>query len=443
MELDYTLIVIGSMAGIISGMMPGVGMTVLMILAYPILTDLDINQIFQFYVSAILVSQFAGSIVAIYFAIPGEVSSVPAIVEGHAMAQEGRANQAIFISAFGSFIGGVTAMLILLLSGGLLLKSFLYFNTLFNVLLISLVFVFLFLLPTKNRTEKFIFPLVGFVLGLVGTTPHDNHNSWLTFGIRDLDAGIPLMGLLIGLYSLPLLTILHRNKIKETIKIVRFSFRDVKIKFYQIAISVWWSVYGFMLAFVPGIGLDVVSNTAHRMQESLNRKFSWREKRENNLLAAETANNSGALSIMIPLLAFGLPTNTSQAILNNVLADKSYLFGVLSFNHSFIDMLIGVIAITSVLGFILAGPLAYLLGAFFKKTENYIYIILGLMLIGLTLYMGQRTLNLPVYATTLLVTFVAGMFLRNYNVLRIIYFFMVTPFFVENWLRLAFILDIL
>lgn len=423
--------------------MPGVGMTVLMILAYPILTELEINQIFQFYVSAILVSQFAGSIVATYFAIPGEVSSVPAIVEGHAMAKEGRANQAIFISAFGSFVGGATAMIILLTLGGLLLKSFLHFNTLFNVLLISLVFVFLFLLPTKNRTEKYVFPLVGFVLGLVGTTPHDNHNSWLTFGIRDLETGIPLMGLLIGLYSLPLLTILHRNKIKETIKIVRFNFRDVRIKFYQLMMSVWWAVYGFFLAFVPGIGLDVVSNTAHRMQESFNKKFSWSEKKENNLLAAETANNSGALSIMIPLLAFGLPTNTSQAILNNVLADKSYLFGVLSFNQSFIDMLIGVIAITSVLGFILAGPLAYLLGAFFKKTENWIYIILGVMLVGLTIYMGQRTLNLPVYATTLAVTFVAGMYLRNYNVLRIIYFFMVTPFFVENWLRLAFILDIL
>lgn len=443
MELDYIFIVIGSMAGIISGMMPGVGMTVLMILAYPILIDLDINQIFQFYVSAILVSQFAGSIVATYFAIPGEVSSIPAIVEGHAMAKEGRANQAIFISALGSFIGGVVAILILFLLGGLLLKAFLHFNTTFNVLLISVVFVFLFLLPTKNNMEKYIFPLVGFVLGLVGTTPHDNHSSWLTFGIRELETGIPLMGLLIGLYSLPLLTTLHKNKIKETIKIVRFSFRDIRIKFYQVVISIWWAIYGFFLAFVPGIGLDVVSNTAHRMQETVNTKLNMSARKENNLLAAETANNSGALSIMLPLLAFGLPTNTSQAILNNVLANKSYLFGVLTFNQSFVDMLIGVIAITSLLGFILAGPLAYLLGGFFKKTENYIFLSLGVVLIILTIYMGQRTLDLPLYAITLTVTFIFGMLLREYNVLRIIYFFMITPFFVENWLRLAFILDIL
>jgi hypothetical protein len=60
-----------------------------------------------------------------------------------------------------------------------------------------------------------------------------------------------------------------------------------------------------------------------------------------------------------------------------------------------------------------------------------------------TLYTGHNSLNLPVYLLTLLITFIIGMYLRNYNVLRIIYFFMVTPFFVENWLRLAFILDIL
>ena len=177
MELDYTFIVIGSLAGVIGGMMPGVGMTVMMISAYPLLVSLQVEQIFQLYISAILVSQFAGSIVATYFAIPGEMSSVPAIIEGHGMAKQGKANQAIFISAFGSFVGGIVTLLILLLFGGLLLKAFLHFNTVFNVFLVSLVFVFLFLLPTKNKMEKFLFPLAGFVLGLIGTTPHDNHNS--------------------------------------------------------------------------------------------------------------------------------------------------------------------------------------------------------------------------------------------------------------------------
>jgi putative tricarboxylic transport membrane protein len=443
MELDYTFIVIGSLAGVIGGMMPGVGMTVMMISAYPLLVSLEVEQIFQLYISAILVSQFAGSIVATYFAIPGEMSSVPAIIEGHGMAKQGKANQAIFISAFGSFVGGIVTLLILLLFGGLLLKAFLHFNTVFNVFLVSLVFVFLFLLPTKNKMEKFLFPLAGFVLGLIGTTPHDNHNSWLTFGIRDLEAGIPLMGLMIGLYSLPLLTILHKNRIKETIKITAFKFNQISIKLYQFGLSIFYAVYGFLLAFVPGVGLDVVSNTAHKMQEAVNKKFKFPNRMENNLLAAETANNSGALSIMLPLLAFGLPTNTSQAILNNILTDKNYLFGVLSFNQSFIDMLLGIVIITSFLGFLLAGPLASLLGLFFRKTEKFIYVALGIILVLVTLYTGHNSLNLPVYLLTLLITFIIGMYLRNYNVLRIIYFFMVTPFFVENWLRLAFILDIL
>jgi hypothetical protein len=42
MELDYTFIVIGSLAGVIGGMMPGVGMTLMMISAYPLLVSLEV-----------------------------------------------------------------------------------------------------------------------------------------------------------------------------------------------------------------------------------------------------------------------------------------------------------------------------------------------------------------------------------------------------------------
>ena len=133
MPIDLIFIFAGILAGVIAGMVPGVGMAVTMIAAYPILMNYEVYQIIQFYLSAILISQFIGSIVATYFAIPGEASSIPAVIEGHKLAQEGKSSQAIFISAYGSFIGGIIAFAFLFALGFYLADIFGLFNTTFNV----------------------------------------------------------------------------------------------------------------------------------------------------------------------------------------------------------------------------------------------------------------------------------------------------------------------
>ena len=113
LNTDFTFVLLGILGGTIAGLMPGVAMAVLMLLAYPLLLSFEVFEILQFYISAILISQFVGSIVATYFAIPGEISSIPAVQEGHKMALQGKASQAIFLSAVGSFIGGMVALIFL------------------------------------------------------------------------------------------------------------------------------------------------------------------------------------------------------------------------------------------------------------------------------------------------------------------------------------------
>ena len=85
MDLDITFIILGIISGVISGMAPGEGMAVTMIAAYPLFLQLEVFQIVQFYLAAILISQFVGSVVATYFAIPGEISSIPATEAGHSL----------------------------------------------------------------------------------------------------------------------------------------------------------------------------------------------------------------------------------------------------------------------------------------------------------------------------------------------------------------------
>ena len=440
-EADVAFVLIGLVAGVLAGMLPGVGMAVLMITVYPILYLYEPIQAIQFYLSAILVSQFMGSVVATYFAVPGESSSIPAVVEGHKLAREGKATQAIFIAAGGSFIGGIIAFIGLYLLGMYLMDVFRIFTTVFNVIIISLVFVLIFATPATNMWERILFPVIGGGLSLIGMTPWDSNTSW-AFGIEALEPGVPDMAILLGLYTLPLLWHLNNTPIHERLAVQDFNIRQIVVRFRHFILSIFYGIYGFIVGFMPGIGLGIVSNTAYALQKRIDAKMKLGTPGENQLLAAETANNSGAFAIMLPLLIFGIPTTTSQAVLYNLLIDQNYDFGPLSFDAAVITGILTVVLFTTFVGFLLAGPLARLLALFFSKSQKHIYIGISILMIVITLYVGYTTIDFWLYLWTIVLSCIFGMVFFKYDILKIIYFFIITPFFVENWGRLGFILDI-
>tara|TARA_R100000008_G_scaffold38333_1_gene21877 strand:- start:202 stop:1503 length:1302 start_codon:yes stop_codon:yes gene_type:complete len=433
MSLDFTFIILGMISGIISGMAPGVGMAVTMIAAYPLFIHLEVFQIVQFYLAAILISQFVGSVVATYFAIPGEISSIPATEAGHSLFKSGKGSQAIFLAAYGSFIGGIVAFIFLWGLAEIIPNMLYLFTTLSVSVILCLIAVLLFISPCSSHLERFGFPLLGIFLGAIGEIPNDD-TAFLNFGIEELRVGIPDMALLLGLYTLPLLFTLHYKEQVRSSTLV-FTFSKVVLKAKHTILAFIYAVYGFIIGFIPGLGIAVVSNTSYALQK----RFS--PSRELSLLSAETSNNSAAFSILLPLLIFGIPTSTSQAILYNILIEKDFAFGPFSFDE-LVGPILSIIFFTSVAGFILACPLAKVLSYIFVITERYIYISLAVLITCITLYVGYTTIDLPLYLCTIIVTFIFGYHYRDKDILRVVYFFIITPFLLENLHRLTFILNI-
>ena len=399
MSVDFTFIILGMISGVISGMTPGVGMAVTMIVAYPFFMQLEVYQIIQFYLTAALISQFVGSVVATYFAIPGEVSSIPATDAGHSLFKDGKGSQAIFLAAWGSFVGGIFAYLCLWGLAELIPNMLYLFTTMTVSIVLVLIVVLLFIAPCNSYLERFGFPLLGIFLGAIGEIPNDD-GAFLNFGIDALRMGVPDMALLLGIYTLPLLFTLHFKEQNRGITLV-FNFREVTLKLKHTLLSIFYAIYGFVIGFIPGLGIDVVSNTSYAVQK----KFS--KSRELGLLAAETSNNSGAFGVVLPLLIFGIPTTTSQAILYNILLDKDFAFGPFEFGD-IISPILTIIFFTSIAGFILACPLAKVLSYVFILTEKYIYISLAILITGITLYIGYTTIDLPLYTVTIILSFIFG-----------------------------------
>ena len=75
-------ILTGTLLGYVAGLIPGVGNTIMLLIAYPLILNASLLNMLLFYVSLISTSQFSGSIVATVFGVPGESSSMPAVAEG-------------------------------------------------------------------------------------------------------------------------------------------------------------------------------------------------------------------------------------------------------------------------------------------------------------------------------------------------------------------------
>ena len=102
----------GLFAGTITGIVPGAGVMVAMVIATPLLMSFDIIQLLLFYMSLASMVQFTGTIPAVYLGVPGETNSLPAVIEGTKFNKRKMAKLAIGISAIGSVLGSVVAVTI-------------------------------------------------------------------------------------------------------------------------------------------------------------------------------------------------------------------------------------------------------------------------------------------------------------------------------------------
>ncbi len=433
--MSIDIICLGIFFGMAAGLLPGVGMVTLTVLLLPLASYFTVFDLVSFYTAALITTQFTGSVVATHFGIPGEPSSIPATIDGHSLHKQGKTSQAIMISAYGSFVGGIVSLLFLFLLGTYLDDIFGHFNTHFNLILISFVILLLLLSKSKNHFDRFGFPIIGLFLGVIGPMPDDSFSHFGTFGISSLEYGIPMIPLLLGLYTFPLL--LELRKQKHNLRLMpKFDWKGISINLKHTVVAFIYSVLGFILGFIPGVGIDVVSNITHNLQKKI------KDNKEYNLMAAESSNNSAAFAIVLPLLLFGLPTSSSQAILYEMIVQKSFLLGPLSFNEFFVVMA-PTIALASLSGFVIAGPLSSFISNIFIRCYKYINHLLMGFLLFLMIWFAYMELNIWMYIIVFLSSTIFGLAFRRYNVLKIMYFYIIADFLFENLIRLGYIQNIL
>src|SRR6478736_1208524 len=110
---NILLCFMGCMIGTLIGVLPGIGpiatISILLPFTFGISPVGSMIMLAGIYYGA----QYGGSTTAILVRMPGEASSIVTILDGNAMARQGRAGAALAVAAFGSFFAGCVATLVI------------------------------------------------------------------------------------------------------------------------------------------------------------------------------------------------------------------------------------------------------------------------------------------------------------------------------------------
>src|SRR5688500_2741099 len=108
-NLLYCLIgvVIGMLIGVLPGLGPAATIAILLPLTYGVEPVTAIIMLAGIFYGA----QYGGTITSVLLRLPGEASSVVTVLDGHALARQGRAGTALGVAAIGSFVGGTVAII--------------------------------------------------------------------------------------------------------------------------------------------------------------------------------------------------------------------------------------------------------------------------------------------------------------------------------------------
>lgn len=418
-------ITIGIVLGIVSGLIPGVGNFVLMLLAWPFLSVFSVIELLMLYAAMASISQYIGSIPAIVYGIPGESSSYPAVTESKRLGSIEQVSQAISGSAFGSAAGSMIVVGLCYTFAEYTDMIRYFYNTKILVGLLLLVIVAMIFTVNNRKIVNALLILAGLGLGLIG------YNSYLginfaTFDNTYLYAGLPMPVVLICLFAIPQMLHHMQNNTKKTAE-QKYNLGRVYI-LNPLALA-GSTLIGFFGGLVPGLTTVFSSMAAYNVS-------TWFTKDPvKRIVVSETANNAGAFSMLLPLLIFGVPLIGSEAILLFLMEQKG--FNLVQFNFGdFIPTLALGLLIVNIVGFILAWPLSRFVPLFYKINLKIMLSLLIVALFFVTLYTGYVNYSMLYYFTCFVILAPIGALLKNVDTLPLVFAFIIHDKLIDGSFRL-------
>lgn len=389
-------VALGTILGLMIGVIPGIGGLVGLALLLPFTFSMDPYTALAFLVGVQSVTTTSDTIPAVLFGVPGTTGSAATVLDGHPMAKNGEAGRAYGAAFTASVCGGLFGAVVLAMSIPILRPFILAIGTpeLLAICLLGLTLVVS--LSHGALFKGLVAAAVGLLLATIGDESQTGELRW-TFGAFYLWDGLSLVPVALGLFAVPEMIDLGAAKRSIAKDGKKMSPWD-QLEGMRDAFSNWWLVLrcssiGTLLGSIPGLGANVIDwisyGYAARVLPGARESFGKGDVR--GVIASESANNAKEGGALVPTLAFGVPGSASMAILLGAFLIHGIAPGpnMLDQDLDITFTLIWTVAIANILGagicFALAGHFAKIAAV---RSGVLVPLVFGIMVIGA--YQGAR-----------------------------------------------------
>jgi len=308
---------LGCLIGTLIGVLPGIGPIATITMLLPITFGIEPTGAIILLAGIYYGAQYGGSTTAILVNIPGEVTAVVTTLDGHQMAKQGRAGAALGVAAIGSFFAGCVATLVIAALAVPLTKLALLFGAAeyFSLMVAGLAFAVV--LARGSILKAIAMILAGVFLSTVGTDLETGVERF-TFGYAPLADGLDFAVLAMGVFGFAevlrnLEAVIHRDLVSAPIGRVLPTAADLRQSAFPILRG---TLVGAVLGILPGNGAVLGPFASYTIEKRLAkdpRRFG--RGAIEGVAGPESANNAGAQTSFIPLLALGIPPNAVMALM--------------------------------------------------------------------------------------------------------------------------------
>ena len=309
---------LGVLIGTVIGVLPGVGPTATMTLMLPFTLTRGPTFGLIMLTGVLCGAMYGGSTTSILVNIPGEAASVITCIDGYQMAKKGRAGAALTLVAVGSFIAGTVGIIGIQIFAPILAKAALAFGPPEYFGLMVMSFVLLSALSGDAPPKGAMMFALGFWLSAVGLSPLDSVPRF-TFGSEELMLGIEFLPVAVGIFGISeVFAIGIQHYAKPTVKLVRLkelypNRKEMRRSVIPISRG---TIVGFFVGLLPGPAAVIATFISYAIEKRISKTpQEFGHGAIEGVVAPESANNSAAVTSMIPLLTLGIPFNAPTAIL--------------------------------------------------------------------------------------------------------------------------------
>jgi|694.fasta_scaffold71945_5 putative tricarboxylic transport membrane protein len=394
-------LMLGIFSGILTGIIPGIGPAQLLIVLYAVLMHIDPLHLMIFYIALLLTSQVVDVIPAMYLGIPGETSSIATAYEGPYCVNQNQDRYCLQKILVGRFVATIIAIILTFLMVTMVDVLSQLFATKWQFMFLIMAFVGVLVSSSGKKGTVIASMIAGLLLGLVGFR-YTVGGNFLTFGIQELEQGIPLIAFGFSALIIPFFYRQFSLEYKSTLNnTVGASVDYVSSRWTYIRSS----VLGWVLGLVPGLSYVVSASGSYSLEKKIQiAKKQYYPGNTNCIVANETGNTAGSISTLLPLLIFGIPITASEVLIFDLMTKNGAIFSRANFFQTHVEYLLITVVISMMLASLAASLLVNNLQTV-KKLINAKQVFLFAILLALL------TIIYYCYANNIVLLGILGLFL--------------------------------